>query len=254
MPHHLFVIKKNKLYEKYVELKGDQFIEVLDEPSDNCIQNRISLIEKNIDNSTGEIYCEANSIFDLFKSNINKGYILTIDYGMNEKNLFFQGKKYNNFSVINDHNFYKDYFYKPGLSDITFQVDIKNLFRNYELLNFSNKFLTTQREFLFELGISEILKKLSSSKKSFEEININRFAINQLIKPNGMGNYFVSLHSNFNNSFSLNNLNIEKKCFDEIPYIKEFPQRFQLPGIYKKNNIIKEDWIKWVKQFFMKNI
>ena len=64
MPHHLFVIKKNKLYEKYVELKGDQFIEVLDEPSDNCIQNRISLIEKNIDNSTGEIYCEANSIFD----------------------------------------------------------------------------------------------------------------------------------------------------------------------------------------------
>ena len=244
MPHHLFVIKKNKLYEKYVELKGDKFIEVLDEPSDNCIQNRISLIKKNIDNSTGEIYCEANSIFDLFKSNINKGYILTIDYGMSENNLFFQGKKNNNLSVINDHNFYKDYFYKPGLSDITFQVDIKNLFRNYELLNFSNNFLTTQREFLFELGISEILKKLSSSKKSFEEININRFAINQLIKPNGMGNYFVSLHSNFNNSFSLNNLNIEKKCFDEIPYIKEFPQRFQLPGIYKKNNIIKEDWIK----------
>ena len=180
MPHHLFVIKKNKLYEKYVELQGEDFIEVLDEPSDNCIQNRISLIEKNIDNSTGEIYCETNNIFDLFKSNINKGYIVTIDYGMSENNSFFQGKKNNNLSVINDHNFYNDYFYKPGFSDITFQVDIKNLFRNYDLLNFSNNFLTTQREFLFELGIGEVLKKLSSSKKSFEEININRFAINQL--------------------------------------------------------------------------
>ncbi|NCG34391.1 MAG: hypothetical protein GWO78_00085 [Dehalococcoidales bacterium] len=93
LPHHLFVIKKNKLYEKYVELQGEDFIEVLDEPSDNCIQNRISLIEKNIDNSTGEIYCETNNIFDLFKSNINKGYIVTIDYGMSENNLFFQGKK-----------------------------------------------------------------------------------------------------------------------------------------------------------------
>ena len=244
LPHHLFVIKKNKLYEKYVELKGDKFIEVLDRPSDNCIQKRISLIEENIDNSTGEIFCEKNSIFDLFKSNINKGYILTIDYGMSENNLFFKGKKNSNISVINNHNFYKDYFYKPGFSDITFQVDTKELFRNYNSINFSNNFITTQREFLFELGIGEILKKLSLSKKTFEEINLNRFAINQLIKPNGMGNYFVSLHSNFNNDFSLNNLNIKKKFFDEIPYIKEFPQRFELPWIYKKNNIIKEDWIK----------
>lgn len=244
LPHHLFVIKKNKLYEKYVEIKGDGFIEVLEEPSDTCIHKRVSLIKKNIDNSTGEIYCENNSIFDLFKSNINKGYILTIDYGMNENNLFFQGKKNNNLSVINDHNFYQDYFYKPGFSDITFQVDIKNLFRNFNKLNFSNKFLISQREFLFELGISEILKKLSSSNRPFEEINTNRFAINQLIKPNGMGNYFVSLHSNMNNDFTLKDLDINKSYFDEIPFIEEFPQRFELPGIYKKNKIISEDLIK----------
>jgi SAM-dependent MidA family methyltransferase len=163
---------------------------------------------------------------------------------MNENNLFFQGKKNNNLSVINDHNFYQDYFYKPGFSDITFQVDIKNLFRNFNKLNFSNKFLISQREFLFELGISEILKKLSSSNRPFEEINTNRFAINQLIKPNGMGNYFVSLHSNMNNDFTLKDLDINKSYFDEIPFIEEFPQRFELPGIYKKNKIISEDLIK----------
>ena len=75
-----------------------------------------------------------------------------------------------------------------------------------------------------------------------EKINQNRYAINQLIKPNGMGNYFVRLDATDNCNFSLEHLQIDNKLYDNIPLIEEFPQRFELPGIYKQNIIVQEEF------------
>ena len=61
-----------------------------------------------------------------------RAYIISIDYGLNEKDLFYNGKKKSNVSVIHNHSFYDNYFYKPGYSDITFQVDINELLNNFE--------------------------------------------------------------------------------------------------------------------------
>ena len=95
---------------------------------------------------------------------------------------------------------------------------------------------------MFNLGIGEILGKLSSMDKPPEEINYNRYAINQLIKPNGMGSYFVTLHSNFDTNFKFSEIKLNENLLDNIPLIEDYPQRFELPGVYKKNNIIREGW------------
>jgi len=245
LPHHIFEIKNKKIFEKYVEFKNNKLIEVLDEPSSNCscIINRINRLSKPIDNCVGEVFCSKNSIFQSFKSSCDRAYIISIDYGLNEKDLFYKGKKKSNLSVIHNHSFYDNYFYKPGYSDITFQVDINELLNNFENINFKINYLGNQREFLFNLGIGEILGKLSSLSTANEEINYNRYAINQLIKPNGMGNYFVTIHSNFNSNFNFLDIKYNNKFLEKIPLIEEYPQRFELPGVYKKNTIIKEDWI-----------
>ena len=242
LPHHLYEIKNNEVYEKYVIYKNNKYEEILDKPSDSCISKRIKKIDKPFDNVVGEVYCSENTIFDSFIDYLNKGYILTIDYGLNEKDLFYNGKKNSNVSVINDHNFYENYFHKPGFSDITFQVDINELLDNFKKINYGLSYLGNQREFLFNLGIGEILGKLSSMDKPPEEINYNRYAINQLIKPNGMGSYFVTLHSNFDTNFKFSEIKLNENLLDNIPLIEDYPQRFELPGVYKKNNIIREGW------------
>ena len=104
LPHHLYEIKNNEVYEKYVIYKNNKYEEILDKPSDSCISKRIKKIDKSFDNVVGEVYCSENTIFDSFIDYLNKGYILTIDYGLNEKDLFYNGKKNSNVSVINDHN------------------------------------------------------------------------------------------------------------------------------------------------------
>jgi len=243
IPHHLFCIKNGLIYERFVELDKNNFIETLDTPSDKCIERRIEKLNLELNDVTGEIICKNSNIFSKFESLIHKGFILTIDYGMREKNLFFNGKKNSFMSIINNHSFYNDYFYKPGLTDITFQVDIDDYKQEIKQIGFTNEFLISQRQFLFELGIGEYLKILSEKSIKMQDLDTNRYAINQLIKPNGMGNYFVSLESNFKNNFKLEDLTENKNKFSDFPFIAPFPQRFELPGIYKQNNIINEDWI-----------
>ena len=56
-----------------------------------------------------------------------------------------------------------------------------------------------------------------------------------------MGNYFVRLDSNFDSSISLNEEEVNQRFIKKIPLLAEFPQRLELPGIYKQNIIIEEE-------------
>ncbi len=242
IPHHLVSIIDGKIYEKYVELKNDKFNEVLDLASCNCIEKRLKKINEKITNADVEIMCKDYQVKEQFQSIISEGYVLTIDYGMNEKDLFYSGKKKSFMSVINNHNFYNNYFFSPGKSDITFQVDMKDISDDFNEIGLLNKFIMSQRQFLYNLGLGECLVALSKSEMAPEKINKNRYAINQLIKPNGMGNYFVRLDATDNCNFSLEQLEIDNKLYNNFPLIEEFPQRFELPGIYKQNIIIQEEF------------
>ena len=249
MPHHLFTVRNGIIFEKYVEMHNDEFKETIDLPSDNCITDRLNDISSNLENIEGEVMCCKNIIWDKFNSLIDKGYILTFDYGMREKDLFYNGKKNSFMSVINNHNFYNEYFYKPGLSDITFQVDMDYLNKELTKRGYNNLIISSQRQFLYDLGLGESLVYLSKSNLKTEEITKNRYAINQLIKPNGMGNYFVRLDSNFKKNLPFDQIEINEKHIEMTPLIEQFPQRFELPGIYNQNMIIDEEINKWRKRY-----
>ena len=57
-----------------------------------------------------------------------------------------------------------------------------------------------------------------------------------------MGNYFVRLDSTANCNFNLEELQVNNKLIDNFPVIEEFPQRFELPGVYKQNIIVQEEF------------
>ncbi len=241
IPHHLFSMQNGEIFEKYVEIKNGKFIETLDSPSDQCIKKRIEKVSTNLVDIEGEVLCKEYNIANTFNSLLKKGYILTIDYGMREKDLFYNGKTKAFMNVINNHNFYDDYFYQPGLSDITFQVDMEDLSQEFKNMKFNNEFISSQRQFLYQLGLGESLVSLSSLNIKSEDVIKNRYAINQLIKPNGMGNYFVRLDSNFSNSISFDEIEINRNFIEKFPLLEQFPQRFELPGMYKQNIIINKD-------------
>ena len=239
IPNHLFKISENKVLEKYVELKGDNFIEILDEPSDKCIENKLLKINNLPNNFTGEIRCKDNEIFKQINSHIEKGFILTIDYGMSEKQYFNISNKNGLLSVINNHSSDNNYLRNLGNSDISFQVDLEDLDSDLNKINFNKIFLMSQREFLIELGILDILKNISRKNLEYDKIIKNKYSINQLISPNGLGNYFVSLHSNFNCDVDLGKIKIKDNT--TIPLLNKFPERFDLPGIYQKEIIFKDN-------------
>ncbi len=241
LPHHLFSIKDGVVFEKYVQTKNNNFSEIIEAPSDSCIEDRLSQISYDLDNIQGEIICKKNKIMNQFKSVLDKGYLLTIDYGMKEKDLFYNGKKNTFMSVISNHSFQDNYFHTPGLSDITFQVDMEDLNNEFQKIGFSNNFISSQRQFLYDLGLGEALLHLSKLEINQEEIIKNRYAINQLIKPNGMGNYFVRLDSNFDNSISFDELEFNQNHVKMFPLLEQFPQRFELPSIYNQNIIVNEE-------------
>ena len=56
-----------------------------------------------------------------------------------------------------------------------------------------------------------------------------------------MGNYFVRLDSNFDNSISFDELEFNQNHVKMFPLLEQFPQRFELPSIYNQNIIVNEE-------------
>jgi len=123
-------------------------------------------------------------------------------------------------------------FIKVETADEMFKATQKNLPTDVAI------FSAAVADFKVQKQQIEKIKKKENLNLNLEEMTKNRYAINQLIKPNGMGNYFVRLDSNFPNSISFDEIEINKDHLKMFPILEPFPQRFELPGVYKQNMIV----------------
>ena len=197
LPIKQFIKKKNNWFDKYVALKSMQK-KIID------IKINIKKIEKKIgiNISKNQKFIEFSpSSFDIIKKiskiiNKYEGGLLIIDYG------YFGQKMLDTLQTIKNHKKI-NIFKKITESDITYMLNFVLIEKIIKKFNLKLNGLSSQREFLINLGILDraeiISKKVSFSQKA----NIY-FRLKRLIDRNQMGELFkVMFVSSKKNNFKV---------------------------------------------------
>lgn len=137
-----------------------------------------------------EICMEANNWYQEIAVWMQSGYMMTIDYGGLSKNLW--SHRQGTVRYFHQHQMPKMPYQQLGKVDITYDVAFDWLMKLGEQVGLQTVFYGTQRQFLLEAGILELLpSEISDDPFSVEAKEIRM--IKQLIHPYAMGDKFKVL-------------------------------------------------------------
>jgi SAM-dependent MidA family methyltransferase len=117
---------------------------------------------------------------------MDRGFVLTIDYGHTARDLYGPERKDGTFLCYFQQRANDDPFMRVGEQDMTAHVDFSRLAAVGETQELHVTGFTNQMSFLMGLGVEEMVGKLEPESPAF------RAAIH-LLKPNGMGSTFKVL-------------------------------------------------------------
>ncbi len=198
--------------------KEESFEELTDKISDSRLveyfeEQGVSIKE----GQTAEINLDAIEWVNNISQLLDKGYILTIDYGYPADELYASHRHEGSLMCYYQHVANDDPYKNIGDQDITCHVNFTAIMYYGERLGLENVWFTTQSKFLMNNGIlnylSEIDFKEIEKKDIFVDkaLKVNR-AIRHLITPGEMGDTFKVL---------LQQKNIKKKNYRFLENIWE---------------------------------
>ncbi len=134
---------------------------------------------------------------------LERGFVLTIDYGFEAAELFSERHMRGTLLAYDRHRASERYFRAPGDQDITAHVDFTAIDRAGQRGGLIRTGFTTQANFLLALARESNLADVESVGQSEVENAKSRNAFKTLIHPEGMGETFRVL--------------IQHKGIDEVP-------------------------------------
>ena len=198
LPIKQFVKKKNKWFEKKVKKINSKKLELVDIISNiNILEKKIGInISKNQD--IIEFSPLSYKYLNIISNKINnfKGGLLIIDYG------YFEKKMKNSLQSVNNHKFNK-VLNNIGNSDITYNISFDLLKKIAKKLNLKVGGLTTQNNFLTNLGITLRAEIIARNQKFSKKAEIY-YRLKRLIDNKSMGKLFkVMFLTEKNNKFEI---------------------------------------------------
>jgi len=190
-PFHRCKFKDGKLFEIFVGLHDDSFIEILGEPSSSELKAYFQNYDLQFeDGQELEVNLIAREWLSYVASVLSLGFALTIDYGFLAPELYSSVRMKGTFRCFHQHRLIENPYINIGEQDITADVDFSNLVRVGNQVGLNTVKYTTQGQFLADWGILEVLETYSSSDASSEK---SRIAIKNLFLPGLMGDRFKVL-------------------------------------------------------------
>lgn len=193
LPVHRVTFKDNDLHEICTGLDGENLVDVTTELSNDAL--RQYFIEPGVtlaENQIAEVNLQALDWIAATADIINKGFIITIDYGVPARELYAPERG----STIHchyQHTLSKNPYERVGDQDITAHVDFSALVRAGCAAGAKLTGFTTQKNFLLGLGImDEAIEPANIDLANYENIKRNQM-IKELILPGGMGDVFKVL-------------------------------------------------------------
>ncbi|ANH83661.1 hypothetical protein A8C56_02650 [Niabella ginsenosidivorans] len=159
------VVMQDELKEVFVDYR-DGFVEIL-QPAGKELRNYFSELNVTLpENFRTEVNLAANSWMRDVADVLNKGYILTIDYGYLSSELYQPSKSRGTLLSYYKHSVSEDYFSHIGRQDITSHINFSALIHWGNKYGFRNCGFTLQCYFLLSLGIRDIINEMLSANKN----------------------------------------------------------------------------------------
>jgi SAM-dependent MidA family methyltransferase len=189
LPVHVIEKRNGQLYEVMVGWNEDGFIEHSDQLINPIIQEYIN--EQNItlvENQRIEIPLQMESMLKTISTSIEKGLIVTIDYGYTTDEWKSPARKSGSLRGYHKHQMISNVLLHPGEMDITHHIHFDTLINIGNKLGLAFILKNRQDEFLVAAGL---LKELEDNydPNPFSEKSKHNRAIRSLIMP-GMSSFF----------------------------------------------------------------
>ncbi|MEO0686099.1 MAG: SAM-dependent methyltransferase, partial [Cyanobacteria bacterium J06649_11] len=210
-PVHQFKIENGELQEIYVTTNkqseieisspsspstpSNLFTEVTDKPSTPKLLNYLNSLKIDINQYPNgyrsEINLAALEWLSVIADRLQRGYMLTIDYGYIKNRYYNPRRERGTLQCYAKHHRHNDPYINIGQQDITAHVDFTALEKNGDRLGLQKIGLTQQGLFLMALGLGERVASLSQSNQPLSTILKRRDSLHQLLDPMGLGGFQV---------------------------------------------------------------
>ena len=192
-PVHQIAMTKDGMKEIYVSLEQGKLVEVIGDLSNLSIEEHfvelgISLVE----GQTAEVNLALNTWAQGVSSALERGFVLTIDYGHIAHDLYDFDIRPNGTLVTYQRHIQTDApLTKIGSQDITAQVDFTSVSKSGEKAGLNTLGLVTQREFLSNLSLATLQQRLTNQNLTQGQMQANRRGILDLVRPGGLGDFKI---------------------------------------------------------------
>ena len=191
-PVHLIRKINGKIYEVFITVDDDDNVkEVLKDANEDIIRYIDELNIKILEGMQTEINLDAKDYIQKIGKKLNKGYVITIDYGYPSVELYKPYRMRGTLLCYHKHKYSENFYENVGLQDITSHVNFSALKYYGRLSGLEFLGFTDQAHFLTNLGLLDILNELQQKDdyESYERIN----RLKSLVLPKGMGEKFKVL-------------------------------------------------------------
>ncbi len=192
-PVHRFRVIDRNIEEMYVTLDSDgRFRQKFGAPSTDRIADKLSGLPRQLpDGFQGEVNLGLANWMRDASAALDRGYILTIDYGYEADELYSDNRSGGTFQTYYKHIDGGSPYQRVGRQDMTAHVDFSALIAEGSSAGIRPVFLTTQTEFLKSLGFDAMLRSIRESDIERPAKAANLQAMAELVKPDGLGKFRV---------------------------------------------------------------
>jgi SAM-dependent MidA family methyltransferase len=186
-PVHRIHVKTGQPEELYVDCRDGRFVECLRPLSTAALDQYLQRLNTTwLEGYRTEVNLYAMDWIEQVAQRIDRGFVLTIDYGHTAQDLYGPERKDGTFLCYFQQQTNDDPFIHVGEQDMTSHVDFSTLAAVGEKQGLHVTGFTNQMSFLMGLGVEEMIGELEPESPEF------RAAIH-LLKPDGMGSTFKVL-------------------------------------------------------------
>lgn len=202
-PVHVIEKHNNQLQEVYVTIQDNTLQETLGSLSTEKITRYFDLIDIDLltdaypDGYRTEVNLAALDWLDTATSSLDRGFLLTIDYGHTAPRYYSPARHKGTLKCYHQHRHHDDPYANIGQQDLTAHVDFTALQRHGEQVGLTTLGYTQQGLFLMALGLGDRIANLTQTitpgPDGFNQLIQRRAALHQLMDmtPMGLGTFGV---------------------------------------------------------------
>ena len=186
-PVHRVQVTAQGIEELWVDYRDGKFVECLMPLSSDVLAQHLRSVRADwAEGYRTEINLHASDWMRHVVQHLDRGFVLTIDYGHTAQDMYRSDRRHGTFLCYFRQSINDEPLLRVGHQDMTAHVDFSSLAATGERLGLKTTGFTNQMSFLMGLGVEQLLAELEQDSPAFK-------AAIHLLRPNGMGTTFKVL-------------------------------------------------------------